>query len=268
MKLTIITVCFNDLAGLKKTMTSLESQGRHDFEQIVVDGGSKDGTPEWLADFSPAWKFRFISEKDRGTYDAMNKGVDLAQGEFVWFLNSGDFCADSGSLTMILESLAADEADVLYGKVWVKSPFGLRPSGFPVSNRSFWAGMPICHQALIYKRELLQKFPYSLDYRIISDWVTTRQMFESGARFKFIDQYLSVFNTDGMSSRSQWKVLKEKLRSEETWFRKSRVLLLAGSKTLAIWATKKTGIYSALKKIQHQIHGRPSDKPSEPLLEG
>ena len=252
MKLTIVTVTFNNLAGLQKTLGSLAAQSSLAFEQWVIDGGSTDGTGDWLARYRPAWSFHFLSEADQGVYPAMNKGTDRATGEYVWFLNAGDTCAETTTVGHIIHSLGENAAiDVLYGRVWARSDYGLRSVGGPVTRRDFFTRMPLCHQGIVYRRSLLCELPYPTEYHIISDWIVTRALFERGANFHFIDCFFAIFDLTGVSSRAHTSGLKEMLRYEKTGWARSRVLVCHGGHLLGLWAAKKTGLYHLYKKRQH-----------------
>src|SRR6188508_2910860 len=111
--LSIITVVYNNLAGLKHTYQSIQSQTSTDFEWLVIDGGSSDGTKEWLTNLAVS-NMCFISEKDGGLYDAMNKGLNLAKGKFVWFMNSGDSIFSPDTVQVLIDQSAGK--DVLYGE--------------------------------------------------------------------------------------------------------------------------------------------------------
>lgn len=116
MRVSVITVCFNSVATIADTLRSVKEQTHIDVEHIVVDGGSKDGTLEIIAGM-PNRIARLVSESDRGIYDAMNKGLGLATGEIVGFLNSDDVYADKESLAEIVRSFDASDVDACYGDV-------------------------------------------------------------------------------------------------------------------------------------------------------
>lgn len=116
MKVSVITVCFNSAATIADTLRSVAEQDHADVEHIVVDGGSKDGTLEIIAD-TPNRIARLVSEPDRGIYDAMNKGIALATGDIVGFLNSDDVYAEAGSLAEIARAFDDPEVEACYGDV-------------------------------------------------------------------------------------------------------------------------------------------------------
>lgn len=266
--LSIITICYNDLEGLQKTLRSLQSQTSKNFEHIIVDGASADGTLEFLKSFTPGWKLTWKSEKDRGIYDAMNKGLLLATGEYVWFLNAGDDCAstqviekllkhlngpsqnptdsDSDSDSSPITPISAKKPDLLYGRAWYVGAEKKKSVGAPVAAASFKFGMPICHQAILYKRTLATTKPYPIDYRIISDWIVTQEFFESGALCEFIDLYIANFYLDGISANNHQKLLKEKLRYEKSIPGKLAALFGIGLRFTLVNLSKKMGLYELL----------------------
>jgi len=115
LKISVITVCFNSLEILKKTMQSVETQTYTNIEYIVIDGNSTDGTPEYLKNYNGKLT-KYVSESDKGIYDAMNKGVNMSEGDYVIFLNAGDLFAENLTLEKIFDGKTYD-SDVIYGDV-------------------------------------------------------------------------------------------------------------------------------------------------------
>lgn len=251
--LSIVTICRNNLAGLRDTLASLDAQTDQGFELRVVDGASDDGSPAFLARRTGSLNFSYSSEPDQGIFDAMNRGVESCTGSHVWFLNAGDTCADPSVVGCIQHALAADVTiDVLYGRVWLVSAYGRRTVGAPVVGRSFRSGMPVCHQGIIYRREVLLGRPYPTEYHLISDWIVTRQLFEAGARCRFLDVHLACYNMEGTSSRRHAALVREMLHYERTFLGKARVLLLAGGHYGALWLGHRTSLYGLYKRWQHR----------------
>lgn len=152
--LTVVTICFNDLAGLRLTAESVKRNLSENVEFIVVDGGSTDGTVEYLQSLS--FIHYWISEPDGGIYDAMNKGVALAHGHGLLFLNAGDFIEG----TIPLGQLSAP----CFLEVWYRDPLRrFRP--IPVKHVA--KGMPNCHQGVVFENKALL---YNADYRIAADY--------------------------------------------------------------------------------------------------
>lgn len=175
-KLSIITITYQAEAYLERTLKSVIEQGCADeIEYVVVDGASKDRTLDIIEANKPHIH-QFISEKDQGIYDAMNKGMQLAKGDYLLFLNAGDTFASATTLKNILQELDQNP-DVLYGEaVFVNNEgdkIGLRSEVTPhrlpanLTWRDFRFGMLVCHQAFIAKRSIAPLF--NLHYKLSSD---------------------------------------------------------------------------------------------------
>ncbi|GJM62240.1 glycosyltransferase family 2 protein [Persicobacter diffluens] len=175
MKISIITVVYNAADLFELSWQSVKSQTFSDFEYVVVDGHSKDG----LADRLPQMPHidQWVSEPDQGIYDAMNKGLEMAKGEFVLFLNAGDTFASNTTLQEIFNS-APDAADVIYGETLMvndarevqgtRSALTSRQLPEDLTASSFLKGMVVSHQAFIPRRSLCP--PYDLNYRHSADF--------------------------------------------------------------------------------------------------
>lgn len=167
MKFTVITINYNNMEGLRATFDSVFSQTSHDYQYVVIDGGSTDGSRELIeqnVDKIDYW----VSEKDKGIYNAMNKGVAVATGEYCIFMNSGD-CFYDGSVLKKISAKGLD-ADVITGvtigkdenDVWFNTKR-------PVSFLTFYRGT-ISHQASFIRTALLKQIQYNEDLKIVSDW--------------------------------------------------------------------------------------------------
>lgn len=173
MIISVVTISFNDLAGLRKTRASLESQILHDglsVEHIVVDGGSSDGTVEFLSGKSG---IHWISEPDRGRYDAMNKGLARAVGDFVWLMHAGDTFGGDASLVTAARAMESSPTGWGYGlarKVDGESCVGIF-GNVPFDLRRFaLGGRPIPHQATIVSRSVLDNVgDYDLSHGLAAD---------------------------------------------------------------------------------------------------
>jgi glycosyltransferase involved in cell wall biosynthesis len=172
--LSIITITYNAELFLEKTLLSVKNQTVNNFEYILIDGGSSDKT----LDIAKKYKDLFstiISEKDNGLYDAMNKGLKLAQGEYVWFMNAGDEIAENEAVGKI-EKLALENPDVIYSDTYFmdhdRNIKGLRTEMTPhkLPKELHWSafkkGMLICHQSFIVKRSLA---PYYIKNNLSAD---------------------------------------------------------------------------------------------------
>lgn len=154
---SIITVCYNALPALKKTCAAIADQTWRDYEHIIIDGASKDGTPDWLAQVQDN-QIRYLSAPDKGLYDAMNKGLAMATGQFVWFVNAGDIPFDKDTLAR-LAAMANAETEILYGEVMMVDQAGravgtrseLTPHRLPddLHWRDLRYGMVVSHQGFL-----------------------------------------------------------------------------------------------------------------------
>ena len=222
--LTIVTVTFNNIDGLRKTLDSIHKLGSLlNVEVIVVDGGSKDGSVELIKSSSIITKY--VSENDNGIYDAMNKGIILASGNYINFMNAGDIFHPSFRLEHIYNEIFSGDSDVFYGKS--RRISGDKEFDFntlPLDSILF--EMPFCHQSIFTKRTLFER-PYSLDYKIAGDYEFYLNLFILGRKFNFINNYISVVDNDGLSNVNKFSstlerfnILKEhKLVNSKTYIK-------------------------------------------------
>ncbi len=206
-RLSIITVTYRAAEVLPITLRSVASQSWKDWEHIFVDGGSSDGTLEQIETYARSQeRVRYLSEPDRGLYDAMNKGLLLAQGEYVCFLNAGDSFWAEDTLERLFAA-APPEADVLYGEhVEVNSAGQIlstpRHRPYPrgeLRKAHFRTGMRICHQALIVRRQLAPT--YNLKYRLAADLDWTLRLLSQNPRTYDSGQILIRYLAGGISAR-------------------------------------------------------------------
>jgi glycosyltransferase involved in cell wall biosynthesis len=165
-KLSIITVVYNAAELLEGTIHSVRKSDHPDIEYVVIDGGSKDGTLDIIQDNNDLIDL-WISDRDKGLYDAMNKGLKIASGKFVWFLNAGDHIASNEILNKILLATETD-ADIIYGEVMIvdenRKPIGTRSElstqKLPTNLtwRSFKTGMRVSHQGFIVRRHIASEY--------------------------------------------------------------------------------------------------------------
>lgn len=199
MKLSIITVNLNNKSGLQSTIESIAKQTFQEFEYIVIDGLSEDGSKSILE--SQPNIHKWISEKDSGVYDAMNKGISMANGEYLLFLNSGDFLNTEHTLEDIVPYLL--NTDIIYGDLIFDDQKHPHVYHYPDKlTVEFLFEASLGHPATFIRRDLFKQFGnYDTNYKIISDWVFfLRCILKESATTKHINQIISVFDTNGMSS--------------------------------------------------------------------
>lgn len=200
-KLSIITINLNNATGLQKTLDSVFAQTYSDYEYIVMDGGSKDGSKELVEKNSDKFSY-WISEKDKGIYNAMNSGIAKAKGEYLLFLNSGDVLINKTILQEVNNEM--DGTGIIYGNVFLvesdtKSWTGVYPD--KLSFQHFVDGS-LPHPCSFIKRTLFDEVGYyDENLKIIADWkFFLNAICRYNVSYKHIDKTISIFLHDGLSS--------------------------------------------------------------------
>ena len=213
MKISIVTITFNAEQFLRETMQSVLKQTHTDIEYLIIDGKSTDGTVEIIKSFEAEMKeksieFRWISEPDKGLYDAMNKGLRMATGDFVWFVNAGDQIFDSTTAQKVSDAIAANEqADVVYGQTLIidqnGTPCGERHKIAPknLQFKSLLNGLVVCHQSILVRRSIAPN--YNLQYRYSADYDWVCGVLEQSRCNVYVDGYLSKFMLSGISAKNR-----------------------------------------------------------------
>lgn len=194
MIVTIITVCRNHAQELERTIRSVESQTWQEKEYLVIDGASTDETPNVIKAHEASIT-RWVSEPDQGIYDAMNKGVKMAQGEWVIFMNAGDTFASDDTLQRVFGSPL--DADVIYGDV-IKGELVKKAEAPRNAHRMFY-----CHQSAFVRTRCLREFPFDIRHRMSADFKQVKQLYLSGKTFRQLDFPVANFDTQGVSNRNR-----------------------------------------------------------------
>jgi len=211
---SIITICLNDKEGLEKTIISVRNQSFRDFEHIIIDGGSKDGTVEVLEKFKNNLSY-YKSEKDNGRYNAMNKGILKASGLYCLFLNSGDYLASENTLSEVFRN--KEDYGILYGDLLVnhskKTIISYQPSNIDLK---YLMAATISHPASFIKKELFDKYGlYDESFIIAGDYeLFLRLVIKFQVSTKHLPIVISVFNTDGISSAEKYMQLQIEERTK------------------------------------------------------
>ncbi len=218
MLLSVITVCFNAEKEIKKTLASVVSQSAQIFEYIIVDGASTDGTMAVVDSFRPAFEdrgipLRVISEKDRGIYDAMNKGVRLSSGTWLNFMNAGDRFESAAVLDSVRETLEQGDADVVYGST-VYVYHGMMRYGDPLPLDRFVRKQPICHQSSFIRASLLMEHPYDDGYKSGGDYDFFLWAYRRGAKYRQVSQRVAVFENGGFADSHRSLMMLERARAQ------------------------------------------------------
>lgn len=255
MRLSIITVNLNNRDGLQNTIDSVVPQTFQDFEWIVIDGGSTDGSRELIEQYAEHFAY-WVSEPDKGIYNAMNKGIKVAKGEYLQFLNSGDWLCDETSLERSLSRNVT--ADVLYGDLYLYENGVRRESVYPesLSLRVFYRSS-LGHPASFIRRELFQNNLYNEEYKIVSDWEFFLKQALCNKRFEHINEFVACFDMSGISSTNNELVSVERNKVIAKYFPK---MLKADFDTMEEWdrILKKKQIidvlrYGKKKRIYHKL---------------
>lgn len=210
MKISVVTVCYNAVQTLEKTMLSVLNQTYPDIEYIIIDGGSTDGTVDIIKKYADRLAY-WVSEPDKGIYDAMNKGIKVATGEWINFMNAGDrFATNDVTKKLFTEEDVNNYACVfgdtiftfLYGEKIIKY-------GDSASHKI----MPSCHQSIFCKRELLLTYPFDLNYKMAADFDFFYKLWQLGVKYKYIDMIVAVYDaSNGISSKNIKQTRKELLQ--------------------------------------------------------
>lgn len=208
MKLSIVTINYNNKEGLRKTIDSILSQTYKEFEWIVIDGDSSDGSKELLEAYKDYFSY-WCSEKDNGVYNAQNKGISKASGEYVNCMNSGDVFVNERTLQEVMQKQLV--ADVVYGD-WVRCESnGLNYKKAPMKmTKMFLFTDNVCHQSMFVKTKLLQKKGFDESMKIFADWQRWRELICEGATFQYLDIPVCMYESGGLSDTPSVQNEKER----------------------------------------------------------
>lgn len=209
--LSVITVVYNNVADIERTLLSVLNQTYKGIEYIVIDGGSTDGTVPIIEKYKDRLT-KFISEKDNGIYDAMNKGLILATGDYVLFMNSADEIYSADTIANVFAT--APNADIYYGETEMidasSKSLGQRRHKAPANFtwKSFKYGMSVSHQAIYIKRALVE--PYDPQYQLSADIDWILRAAKKAKTIVNVNQYVAKYQVGGMSKLKHRQSLAER----------------------------------------------------------
>ena len=229
--LTIITITYNAGKFLKNTIENIVNQSNKDFEYLIIDGGSKDKTTEIIRQYKNSFYSSFeeaqkretklcpeicwISEPDNGLYDAMNKGLHLANGQFVWFINAGDKIYDINTMQTVIDTIRQNPScDVVYGQSIIidenENIRGERHKIAPkiLNKKDLLNGLVVCHQSIIVRKTIAPD--YDLQYQITADYDWVCKVLSKSNGNYYINNYISRFMVAGISAQQRSKSWKER----------------------------------------------------------
>ena len=205
--ITIITVCYNAVETIEKTILSVISQTYLNIEYIVIDGGSKDGSIDIIKKYKEKLSY-WISEPDKGIYDAMNKGIKMASGEWINFMNCGDTFYSNTTIEELFQRANFD-SDVIYGNTNLLLVTGeYIQKGNIVTDKDY---MPFGHQAAFSRTSLMKKYGFDTKYKICADRNFFYVVHKNNAKFEYIDLTISNYEAEeGISSINMSKIYYER----------------------------------------------------------
>ncbi len=214
--ISVITVTYNAQRELPATLRSVREQTFDSFEHLIIDGASKDATVDIASKDAPSYQ-RLVSSPDKGLYDAMNKGLDLAQGDYVVFLNAGDAFHSPSTLQHVANKiLDNDFPGVVYGQTDLVDANRKRIAGrhleapSQLNYESFKQGMVVCHQAFFALRRIADRF--NLKYRFSADYEWCIRVLQHCRQTCYLDEVVVDYLMEGMTTRNRRKSLIERFK--------------------------------------------------------
>lgn len=206
MKISVITVCFNAASNIGTTIQSVINQSYSNLEYIIIDGGSTDGTVDIIKKYKANIKY-FISEPDHGIFDAMNKSLEIATGDWVNFMNAGDVYANSHVIENVFKQNIEENTGIIFGSTLTfKGKMKMTPFIY-VNSR--YKNMGICHQSMFVRMDLAKKFRFDLNFKLTADYNMAMKIYQAG--YKLVEKQfpIAIFDLNGYSSKHAIQQMKE-----------------------------------------------------------
>ena len=213
-RISIITICYNAASTITRTLHSVSAQTYPNIQYLIIDGASKDNTLELVRELAP--EAEVYSERDKGIYDAMNKGLDRATGDYVWYVNAGDALVSPTTVEDLIRATCTGDSlpDVLYGDTRLIDAEGhdlglrrLRPP-HQLDWRSFRSGMLVCHQAFVAKRSISPH--YDLSYRFSADVDWCIRVLKEAKTTAFYPEPIALYLNEGTTTANHRASLIER----------------------------------------------------------
>jgi len=252
MLLTIVTVNYNNKLGLEATINSVINQNCNDFEWIIIDAASTDGSVQLLERHKNHFDY-WGSEPDKGVYDGMNKGVKLATGDYILFLNSGDILCANTIIDLVKARNPKDDLIICdYFKITDEERIRVNQSD-KIPREFLIEGM-FCHQSILHKRTLFERIGYyDIGYKIVADYVfLLKAFFQCNATFSYLDSPIVVYDDrEGIShynANSEVQYLKERSEALKEIFPVELVNVLDQKKEQIAYLNQINAIYEGWKQ--------------------
>ena len=215
-RISIITICYNAASTITRTLHSVSAQTYPNIQYLIIDGASKDNTLELVRELAP--EAEIYSERDKGIYDAMNKGLDRATGDYVWYVNAGDALVSPTTVEDLVRATCTGDSlpDVLYGDTRLidseDHDLGLRRLRPPhqLDWRSFRSGMLVCHQAFVAKRSISPH--YDLSYRFSADVDWCIRVLKEAKTTAFYPEPIALYLNEGTTTANHRASLIERFQ--------------------------------------------------------
>ena len=240
MLVSIITVSYNSQQTIARTIESVLAQTYTPIEYIIIDGASTDNTMEVVRsyqakfDISTGKTLHVISEKDRGMYDALNKGAKLATGELVGQINADDYYEPTAVETMV-NHYKQDQFDCAWGNILIHKPSGNMLKRARIGK--WWNTAGFCHPAMFTRRNVLLRHPYAC-HNMYDDWDLVTRLYTSGAKLRVYNDLISHYNFGGMSTQKSWAQVKKRIGMKYAIYRKYGLSCLHFPECVAIESAK------------------------------
>lgn len=263
LKISIITVTYQAAAILEKTIQSVIFQKKNDLLELeywIIDGGSTDGTLDMIQKYQ-SHLTGWISEKDKGIYHAMNKGISNASGDWIGFMNAGDRFEDLEVLYNLFTQVRPD-AEVIYGNYHIEYQSFAKPKSVPADLSNFWQGMLLNHQSVFIKTELAKKYPFDLTYRLAGDYAQLYNLYMKGRIFQYVDIFVARFADGGESAKRKITYIREiediVFKNEAPVLTKRIHFILTRTKVrLTAWLNRclPAAAFEKLMRLKHRLIG-------------
>lgn len=198
-RVSIITICYNSIKCIEKTINSVLGQDYPNIEYILIDGASTDGTKEIIEKYASRLSY-FISEPDKGIYDAMNKGIKAATGDWIHFRNAGDYFVSTGVLSKMFEDAIQEDVIVLHGDEYHIKEWGYKHVVAPITYTTHKKAMPVFHPATFVRTSYHKAHLFDTSYRSAADYDFFYRCSEEGVRFMHKGILVATYPLDGFSS--------------------------------------------------------------------
>lgn len=215
-QVSIIIPSFNNLDLLQECIGSIEEQSFKDYEVFVIDANSTDGTLEYLQTLNAP--YYWVSELDEGIYDAMNKGISMANGEWLYFLGSDDLLYNNLTLESIFGHKISSGISLIIGKVQydyvIEDSILIKKNNgvfIPSWSNNIWIKNTLHHQGVFYRRQLFEFQTYNTDYNVLSDYDFNLKLFKNKVNAKMVNEIMAISKTQGISKNYNWQLYKEEI---------------------------------------------------------